>query len=515
MVASVLGRTVQSADAAAEATRLCFQAYWRQQAGDHPTAQALYARAVALAPGDATILTTAGDALRFSGALAEAVTLFDRAIALDDGLVAAWFGRALALDASGRLADARAAYARVAELAPATAPGFAGLAAMEFLLGEVDAARGHAAHALAIAPGDAMTVMTLARCDLAEGRAPAAAERLRGFVGQKGISADDAIVALGLLGDAFDAMGRTDAAFDAYAKANARFADRHGGAGAPPVARLDVEAIDAAVARLAPGALAGPAPAVPGEAARHIFLLGYPRSGTTLTEQVLATVPGVTTLEEAPTLAAAAPYLTAQGIAALGHLSDDDAARLRADYWARVAAAGVDVGVGAPGTTFVDMDPFKAPALPLIARLFPHAKVVVVQRDARDVVWSCFRRSFVYSPVTVEFTSLTRAAEHYAAVMRLTRRCLATLPLDAHVLGYEDLVRDFDGATRALCAFAGLPWSPALRDFARTASARPVKTASAHQVRRPLFDGSGQWRKYARQMAPVLPVLAEWAVAGG
>ncbi|UAJ11847.1 tetratricopeptide repeat-containing sulfotransferase family protein [Glacieibacterium megasporae] len=495
--------------ASAEAMSLCFNAYWRQQAGDQPAATALYARAVALAPTDPAILASAGDALRFTGELTEAVALFDRAIAVDPAMVAAWFGRALALDASGRTEDARAAYARVAELSPTTAPGFAGLAAMEFLLGDVDAARGHAAHALAIAPGDAMTVMTVARCDMAGGQHAAAAERLRRFIGQKGVAADDAIVALGLLGDAFDAMGRTDAAFDAYARANTRFVERHGGRDLPPLARREVEAIDAAVARLAPGALAGPAPAVAGEAARHIFLLGYPRSGTTLIEQVLATVPGVTTLEEAPTFSAAVQYLAPGGIAALAALGVDDVAALRADYWARVAAAGIDVA----GSTFVDMDPFKAPALPLIARLFPDAKVVIVQRDARDVVWSCFRRSFVYSPVTIEFTTLPRAAQHYGAVMRLIRRCLDTLPVDAHVLTYEDLVHDFDGATQRLCDFAGLPWSPGLRDFARTASARPVKTASVHQVRRPLFDGSGQWRKYAAQLEPVMPVLAEWVAA--
>ncbi|MGI4878569.1 MAG: tetratricopeptide repeat-containing sulfotransferase family protein [Janthinobacterium lividum] len=489
-----------------EAMRLCLNAQWRQQAGDQAAALALYARAVELAPGDPAILGAAGDALRYSGQLTEAVALFDRAIAIDPAMVAACFGRALALDASGRIAEARTAYARVTELSPSTAPGLAGLAAMEFLLGEVDAARDHAARALRLAPGDAMTVMTVARCDIAEGRHAAAADRLRGFIGQKGIAADDAIVALGLLGDTFDAMGRTDAAFDAYARANARFVERHGGRDAAPVARREVEAIDAEVARLAPGALAGAAPPVPGEAARHIFLLGYPRSGTTLTEQVLATVPGVTTLEEAPTLAASTGFLAPGGLAALAKLSNAEAALLRADYWKRVAAAGVDVA----GTTFVDMDAFKAPSLPLIARLFPDAKVVVVQRDARDVVWSCFRRSFVYSPVTIEFTSLPRLAEHYGAVMRLIRRCLDTLPLDAHVLTYEDLVHDFDGATQRLCAFAGLPWSPGLRDFARTASTRPVKTASAHQVRRPLFDGSGQWRKYAAQLEPVLPALAEW-----
>ena len=105
-----------------------------------------------------------------------------------------------------------------------------------------------------------------------------------------------------------------------------------------------------------------------GPAARHIFLLGFPRSGTTLVEQVLGTIDGVATIEEEPTLAlAAARYFSPAGIAALDALSETELAALRADYWRRVDATGVDVA----GNAFVDMDPFKAPLLPLIARLFP------------------------------------------------------------------------------------------------------------------------------------------------
>ena len=134
-----------------------------------------------------------------------------------------------------------------------------------------------------------------------------------------------------------------------------------------------------------------------------------------------------------------------------------------------------------------------------------------MRRDPRDVVWSCFRRSFVHNAATAEFTSLQRAARHYDAVMRLTERCVTTLPIDVHIVDYAELIADFDRVTQAVCSFAGLEWSPALRDFSATARQRGVKTASADQVRRPLFDGNGQWRKYAPQMAPVLPLLEPWA----
>lgn len=271
-------------------------------------------------------------------------------------------------------------------------------------------------------------------------------------------------------------------------------------------ARDSVEALIPAVARLDRERTARWRGA-PGPASRHIFLLGFPRSGTTLIEQILGTIAGVVTLEEESTLAlAAARLFSPQGIARLDELGESELAELRADYWQRVAAAGVD----AAGKSFVDMDPFKAPSLPLIARLFPQAKIVLVRRDPRDVVWSCFRQTFAYSPVALELTTLERTTRYYDAVMTLTAACRDAFALDVHEVRYEMLVRDFDATTQALCGFLDLPWSEGLRDFSSRARATPVKTASAEQVRRSLYDGSGQWRRYADKLAPVMPILERW-----
>lgn len=248
---------------------------------------------------------------------------------------------------------------------------------------------------------------------------------------------------------------------------------------------------------------AGP---VPLEAKGHIFLLGYPRSGTTLAEQILTTLPDIVSLEEAPTLAHLAEYLEPSGLAKLLSLDDREIDSLRAKYWANVAALGGNVA----GKTFVDMDPLKGAALPIIARLFPNARIVVMHRDPRDVVWSCFRHSFVYSPAACEFTSLTRAARHFDAVMTVIRLSITYLKVDAHVLRYENLVRHFDDATRELCAFLGVAWSTDMRAFDRIAKDRRVRTASADQVRQTLYDGSGQWIKYAEFIDPVLDYLAPW-----
>ena len=478
----------------------------RRQFGDNRGAVALYDRALGLAPDNPGILTAAGDAMRYTGQLKEAVKHFDQALVREPMMIAAWYGRALALEAQGALEDARHSYTRVAELAPDNAAGFAGLASMHAQLAEMTEARRNAKRAQELAPTESGTMMALARCDIAEGQYERAAKWLRMLLDRQGLVAEDEIIACELLGDSLDKLGLADDAFGAYSRANARFAEVHREPDSQPLARLAIEAIDTGLASLTPRALAGSPSSVPTDAAGHVFLLGYPRSGTTLTEQILATIPNVVSLEEAPTLAAGEKYLSADGIAALFALGDDEVAALRNDYWGVVAAAGISVS----GKTFIDMDPLKGAALPLIARLFPDAKIVFMHRDPRDVIWSCFRRNFVYSPVTYEFTSLPRAAQHYSAVMSLIRRCLDTLPLTIYILRYEELVRDFERTTQNLCAFLDLPWSSGLREFGMTARARTVRTASGPQVRRALFDGSGQWTSYADHLQPVMPLLEPW-----
>lgn len=495
-------RLADAALANGEAHETLFRlaALHRQGSGDLTGAADMLLNAVRLAPHDPAILTAAADALRQVGQLQHALQLFDDALARDGGMVAAWYGRALALEAAGALEEARDSYQRVTELAPGTAPGFAGLSTTSAQLGDKDAARRFATQAFAIAPDDPAACMALARCEMADGSNVAAVDLLRR-------TALDQVDLLTLLGDALDRLGNYDDAFDAYAAANGRFAHGYGGSSVTPVAMLErLNDIERAVDALGPVHWPIAESTAPRAAAGHVFLLGYPRSGTTLVEQALASLPDVVTLEEAPTLDDAQAYLTGEGIATLPRLADPEIDGLRAAYWRRVADHGVDVA----GKVFVDMDPSKSMGLPVIARLFPDAKIIIMRRDPRDVIWSCFRRAFVSSPMTLEFSSLDRAAQHYDAVMRLTRTCLTTLPVTHHLLVYEDLVRDFDATTRALCDFIGIAWAADVRDFGATARAGRVRTASAEQVRQSLFDGSGQWRNYAHKLAAVLPILEPW-----
>ncbi|MFL6757918.1 MAG: sulfotransferase family protein, partial [Sphingomicrobium sp.] len=306
-----------------------------------------------------------------------------------------------------------------------------------------------------------------------------------------------------LRGDALDRLGRHADAFAAYANANhasARRFARFEGAGESNtefVQRLDREftAIDPACWKPSPTSAQSPA-----------FLIGYPRSGTTLVENVLASIPGVEALEERPTLAASDPFLREGGLARFAREDDGALDALRTAYWQAVRAAGID----AEGKLFLDKDPLKGLYLPIIARLFPAARIIVMRRDPRDVVWSCFRANFAPTAAAAQFTDLERTARHYDAVMRAQEEFLAALPLASHILRYEALVGDFDAETLGLCDFLGVSWTEEMRDFARTARRRGVSTLSASQVGKPLYDGSRQWRRYEEQLRPVLPQLQPW-----
>ncbi|MBB3695770.1 sulfotransferase [Sphingomonas sp. BK580] len=503
--AAALAEAALSAGAS-DATMLNLAAWRREEAGDYRGAHALLRQALALAPGDVLIAGSIGAVLRKEGRHDDALAVLDRVVAAAPRHAAAWLERGYTLEALKREQEAGESYRRALALDPALAPAHGRLADAAARRGRGDQARDHAARALALEPHEPAARAALATVAL-EARDGAAAEALLRPLLDR-VRGDDRTRTLTLLGDALDRQDRVAAAFDCYRAAQGSFRDVYRDALAPgpgrPSHRAFVERIAAQL-----GAPRAPAPGgdVPGAAATHVFLLGYPRSGTTLVENVLASAPGVTALEERDTLAAADDALIGND-GAMPDLAALDPAlrdRLRADYWQRVAAMGA-----ATTGTFVDMNPLNGTRLPIIAALFPAARVLVMRRDPRDVVLSCYRINFTPSPAAWAFSDLEEAARHYDALMTLTERARATLPLAFHDVRYDRLVTDFAPTVRAMADFIGLPWTDDFERFDRTAQRRGVRTASATQVRRGLFDGRGQWRRYADQLAPVLPILQPW-----
>jgi hypothetical protein len=246
----------------------------------------------------------------------------------------------------------------------------------------------------------------------------------------------------------------------------------------------------------------------------QVFLIGFPRSGTTLLEQVLASHPDIQAMEERTCLmdSASAFFGANADLDRLAALPDAELEPWRARYWQRVTESGIEPSKA----VFVDKMPLNAPFLPLIAKLFPHAKILLALRDPRDVVLSCFRRRFAMNPGMYEFTTIETAAAYYAAVMRLIPVYRQKLTLDLFEARHESLVADFDGQAQRLCAFLGVPFHSEMRGFAGRAREQNIDTPSSAQLARGLSDaGVAQWRRYGRPLQPILPVLAPFVAQFG
>jgi tetratricopeptide (TPR) repeat protein len=409
---------------------------------------------------------------------------------------------------------ARSAYEQAIGLDPQNAEAVASLAWLDVQAGEAQSGRSHAQQALALSPSNVLAHMAMASADLSLGELNAASARLSALINGPSLSPVNRSIVLGLVGDLNDALESPAEAFTAYEASNSELKTLHARQYARPAqdSALDrVRFLTAWFEAADPEAWKESPPARPRAADPkvHVFLVGFPRSGTTLLENVLAAHPQVVSLEEKDSLAAAdATYLTSTaGLQRLANIDANEALRQRDAYWSAVRKFGVEPR----GRVFIDKMPLASVQLPLVAKLFPNARVLFARRDPRDVVLSCFRRRFGMNPSMYQLLTLEGAAQLYDAVMGLSELYRDILPMPQHEVRYESLVEHFEGTARAACDFIGLEWDEALFDFAAKARDRGIATPSSSQVTRGLNrEGIGAWRRYREQMAPVLPILEPW-----
>jgi len=476
----------------------------RVYAGDNRGALPLLFKAREQTPKHVDLLYALGTCLSRLGRPREALENFDAAIlvAPEDRL---YFGRALALEDLSELDLARAAFEKAVALNPAHAEALARLALLAVQRGDAKGARDLAARALAIDPKEAAARIALAHAGLEQKDLATAEVQVSALVRDQSLGPVNRAYAMSLAGDILDAQDRTPEAFSAYAASKAIQRDLY----APNMAGF--ESVAAREVRLADYFARADA-ALWRETSQqisttHVFLVGFPRSGTTLLEQVLAIHPDVVAMEERTCLVDSAVEFFGAN-AALDRLAALSGAELepwRQAYWRRVTQAGL-----APSKpVFLDKMPLNAVFLPLIAKLFPGAKILFALRDPRDVVLSCFRRRFAMNAGMYEFTSLETTATYYGAVMRLMQVYREKLALELFEARHESLLADFEGEAARLCDFLGVEFRDEMRGFAGRAKDQNIDTPSSAQVAQGLSDrGLAQWRRYRPQMETVLPWLA-------
>jgi tetratricopeptide (TPR) repeat protein len=475
-------------------------------------AEPLLQRAVTMARSDLGSRNALGLCLLQLERPLEALAQFDALIALDSSLPFAHASRGNALSTLGAIGDAETSYRRALELDATHGVALAGLARIAASRGAHHEARELAEKALIALPGFPDAVMSLAAAELGERETGRAEARLRALLSDTALAPLERAYVTGLLGDVLDARSLPHEAFAAYTSCNQQLQNAYAARFSESPSALEyAQALTRHFKRMAPRAAADPelGPSSAREPSDHVFLLGFPRSGTTLLEVVLEGHPKVVSLEENELLIdGVREFMRAEAdLDRLLRAGNASLEPLRAAYWRLVAKAGIDV----TGKVFLDKHPLNTLKLPLIARLFPRAKIVFACRDPRDVVLSCFRHRFQMSAPFYQMLSLQGAACYYDALMALAVCLTSALKLDMCLVRHEDVVTDFRREMKRVCAYLNLDWVPAMGDFALRTQKRTVLTPSTAQLVRGLnTEGLGQWRRYEPQLLPVLPLLEPW-----
>jgi tetratricopeptide (TPR) repeat protein len=439
---------------------------WLSQTHHHAEALEAIERALALAPKLAVTVDTIGVVFARAGRHERACECFERAVVLDPARADVRFNLASTLKFLGRFDAARAAYEACLTVDPRHA-------------------RAHWALA------------QLVRATPVDNRI----ERLEKLLAAGSLDARDELLVRHALARELEDLGRLEESFAhlAAGKARQRAALRYDVAADLRLfeatmqtfpARSDLPVRDVHLGKEA------------------IFVVGLPRTGTTVVERILTSHVDVASVGESPNFG----VLLKRATGSRSQRVLDEATILRSDQ-VDFDALGREYlastrPVAAAKLRFVDKTPLNFFYLGHIARALPAARLVVLRRDPRDTGLSLFRQLFATRFSYYGFAlDLRDIARYYAAFDRLVAHWADVLPGQVLEVQYEALVKAPVAESRRLFAYCGLAWDPAVIEFERNPA--PVATASAVQVRQPLNAASvGRWRRYESQLAPLVETLA-------
>ena len=232
-----------------------------------------------------------------------------------------------------------------------------------------------------------------------------------------------------------------------------------------------------------------------------VFLLGFPRSGTTLTESVLSSHSQIESSDEMPLLSRAIKYLSeASGerdlVALMEGASAAGLAEAREAYWAE-AEKHFDTGA----SVFIDKMPLNVINLPIIDILFPDSKIIVALRDPRDVCLSCFAQLFRLNAGMAQFTSWPGTTDFYRRVMGYWGNIKQSLRAPWVETRYEDLVVNLRERSGFLLEHIGVSWEDAILDHHEKAKERTSRTPNFQAIREPIHNKAiGKWKNYPSAM---------------
>jgi len=459
-------------------------------------AVASYQNALAIRPDDVDVHCNLGLALQDLGRLDEAATHFQQAIAINPEFAEAHNNLGITFRDLGRLDEAMASYQKALAIQPDYAEAHSNLSVALRDQGKVEEAVASCREAIAIDPDCAVAHRHLAglkkHSDYDDDM------RAMEQTYAKPTLTDEQRMDLAFgLGKAFEDVRQYEKAFDFFATANALRRKTYSYS-----SDEDEKLIKSIEAVFGPSLFS-----------RHqdvgctdetpIFILGMPRSGTSLVEQVLASHPQVYGAGELATLSQtiSSHFTQENGLAfpgSVAHVQGADFEPAGAAYIQAIRKHSVEarfISNKMPGNFLY---------IGMIKLMLPNAKVIHCRRDPADTCWSIFKN---YFPALHKYThDLGELAAYYKNYSQLMAHWHRVLPGFIYDVQYEDMVADQLGQTTNLLNFCDLDWDDACLDYHK--SERPVRTASSEQVRRPIYKDSIQlWKRYEQQLAPLLEKL--------
>ena len=250
-----------------------------------------------------------------------------------------------------------------------------------------------------------------------------------------------------------------------------------------------------------------------------VFIVAFPRSGTTLLELTLDAHPHLASMDEQPFVQNALDEMITAGAQypeGLAKLSQADLNGIRARYWQRTNRK---VAL-APGQRLLDKNPLNMLRLPAIRRLFPNSLILVAVRHPCDVILSCFMQHFRTPDFALLCQDLPTLATGYRHCFDFWYQQQALLKPMTLELRYESFVADFENQVRAVLEFLQLPWSDAMLKPQKHAQKKGfISTPSYSQVIEPVNEKAvGRWRHYSEHFADIIPILqpllSRWGYEG-
>ena len=243
-----------------------------------------------------------------------------------------------------------------------------------------------------------------------------------------------------------------------------------------------------------------------------VFLLGFPRSGTTLLDTILRSHPEIDVVEEKPIIHTIENIITSQykfSLNEISKLNDQQLNNLRERYLENLMSYSTK---RKEAKVIIDKFPFNTICLPLINLLFPNAKIIFTHRNPYDTVLSCFQQAFEPNNAMANFQSIDSAAKIYDLTMSMWVDYKDKLDIKYVMSKYEDLIEDFDTNILKVLNFLNLEWNKNLKNYRDTALKREkINTPSSSQVIQPLYKTSiEKWKNYEKFFKDSHKYLDKW-----